>query len=81
MIEIQVQGTLKIDDKTTITDPLVIVTTALDNYVDKSVSIDCLFTNAAASFGRNCGSFNYVDTWTDNDVVNYLNTWIENHLI
>jgi hypothetical protein len=82
MIEIQVIGKLKLDDLTICLNPLVTVQSCLDNYFSSSVSVNSLFSNDNYySFGRDCGSFIYKETWTDEDVENFMNAWIEEHRI
>lgn len=82
-IQIQVNGTLKLDNTTIVVNPLLTVETALDNYREKTVFVNCLFTNETEqySINRDAGSFQYVETWDDENVINHLLQWIEAHKI
>jgi hypothetical protein len=74
-IEIQFTGTYQIDTATTVVDPLVIATEAADNFID-AVQVGCLFQQSAYSIFLNIGSFTYVDTWTNQDVIDYINSFM-----
>lgn len=74
-IEIQFTGTYQIDAETTIVNPLVIAAEAADNFID-TVQVSCLFQNTNYSYYRNIGSFTYVDTWTNQDVIDFINSFM-----
>jgi hypothetical protein len=82
-IIINVQGVLKLDDTTTVKNPIVSVTNANDNYINSSVDTVSVFTSSTENyeFSRPTGSFNYVDSWSDEDVRICVEAWIEEHRI
>jgi hypothetical protein len=82
-IIINVTGILKLDDTTIVTNPIVSVTNANDDYLLNLVSTSSLFTSDKENyeFSRPTGSFNYVDTWSDEDVRICVETWIDEHRI
>lgn len=53
------------------------IATAIDNYENKTVSIEVLFIGEQIEACRGIGSFAYNDTWTDEDVWNFIKTKIE----
>jgi len=75
-IEIQYQGEYQLDSTTQVLNPRANVTAATDNMV-ATVSVQCVFQNLSYSYGRPAGSFDYIDTWTNQDVINHLNAWME----
>ena len=83
LIIINVTGTLKLDETTFVTNPIVSVTNANDNYTDNSVSTSSLFTSNTENYqlSRPTGSFSYEETWTDADVRNCVEAWIEEHKV
>jgi hypothetical protein len=82
-IIINVTGTLRLDDTTIVKDPIVSVTNANDDYIQNSVATTSNFTSSTENyeFSRPTGSFNYVDTWSDEDVRICVEAWIEEHRI
>jgi hypothetical protein len=82
-IIINVQGVLRLDDKTTVKNPIVSVTNANDDYINSSVSTISLFTSNEENYNlsRATGSFNYVETWEDTDVKTCVENWIEEHRV
>jgi hypothetical protein len=82
-IIINVTGTLRLDDTTIVKDPIVSVTNANDDYIQNSVATTSNFTSSTQNyeFSRPTGSFNYVDTWSDEDVRTCIEAWIEEHKI
>jgi hypothetical protein len=82
-IIINVQGVLRLDDKTTVKNPIVSVTNANDNYIDSSVNTVSVFTSSTENYNlsRATGSFNYVETWDDEDVKSCVENWIEQHRV
>jgi hypothetical protein len=82
-IIINVIGTLKLDDTTIVTNPIVTVTNANDNYLSNSVSTTSLFTSDTENyqFSRPTGIFEYVETWSDEDVKACVEEWIDEHLM
>jgi hypothetical protein len=82
-IIINVTGTLRLDDTTIVKDPIVSVTNANDDYIQNTVSTTSTFTSSTQNyeFSRPTGSFNYVDTWSDEDVRICVETWIDEHRI
>jgi hypothetical protein len=82
-ITINVTGVLRLDDTTIVTNPIVSVTNANDNYIDNSVSTSSLFTSNTENYqlSRPTGSFSYVNTWSDEDVRTCVEAWIEEHRV
>jgi hypothetical protein len=82
-IIINVQGVLKLDNTTFVTNPIVSVTNANDDYINSSVNTVSVFTSSTENyeFSRFTGSFSYVETWTDADVMACVETWINEHRI
>jgi hypothetical protein len=82
-IIINVIGTLRLDDTTIVKDPIVSVTNANDDYIQNTVATTSTFTSSTENyeFSRPTGSFNYVDTWSDEDVIICVEAWIEEHRI
>jgi hypothetical protein len=83
VIIINITGTLKLDDTTIVTNPIVTVTNANDDYLSNTVSTTSLFTSDTENyqFSRPTGAFNYVETWSDEDVRVCVEEWINEHLI
>ena len=83
LIIINVTGTLKLDETTFVTNPIVSVTNANDNYTDNSVSTSSFFTSNTENYqlSRPTGSFSYEETWSDADVRTCVEAWIEEHKI
>jgi len=83
VIIINVIGTLKLDDTTIVTNPIVTVTNAKDNYLLNSVSTTSIFTSDKENyeFSRPTGTFDYVETWSDEDVKTCVEEWIDEHLM
>jgi hypothetical protein len=82
-IIINVTGTLKLDDTTIVTNPIVTVINANDDYLLNSVSTTSNFTSDTENyqFSRPTGTFEYVETWSDEDVRACVEAWINNHLV
>lgn len=82
-IIINVTGTLKLDDTTIVTDPIVTATNANDNYISSTVATSSVFTSSTENYqlSRPTGSFDYVETWDDEDVRNCVENWIDEHRI
>jgi hypothetical protein len=82
-IIINVQGILRLDEKTTVKNPIISVTNANDNYINSSVDTVSLFTSSTENYNlsRATGSFNYVETWNDEDVKNCVENWINEHRV
>jgi hypothetical protein len=82
-IIINVTGTLKLDDTTIATNPIVTVINANDDYLLNSVSTTSNFTSDTENyqFSRPTGTFEYVETWSDEDVIACVEVWIDEHLI
>ena len=79
-IEIQFTGTYKLDDGTTIVNPLVIAISATDDFI-QSVSVSCAFNAPTYSYGRNIGSFNYTTTWGNLQVETFIYEYMNAHKI
>lgn len=79
-IEIQFTGTYKLDEGTTLVDPLVIAMSATDDFVS-SVNVACGFQASTYSYYRNIGSFNYTTTWGNLQVEAYINDYMNAHKI
>lgn len=75
-IEIQYTGKYQIDSTTLVENPLVIGASANDDLID-SVSVAVYFTSPAYYLARQIGSFNYVDDWSNADVVNLINSFMQ----
>jgi hypothetical protein len=82
-IIINVTGILKLDDTTIVTNPIVTVTNANDDYISSTVSTTSTFTSTTENyeFSRPTGAFEYVETWSDEDVRACVEEWIDEHLI
>jgi hypothetical protein len=82
-IIINVQGVLKLDDTTTVKNPIVSVTNANDDYINSSVNTVSLFTSSTENYNlsRATGYFNYVETWEDTDVKSCVENWINEHRV
>jgi hypothetical protein len=82
-IIINVTGTLRLDENTIVVNPIVTVTNANDNYLSNSVSTTSNFTSNTQNyeFSRPTGTFDYVDTWDDEDVRACVEEWINEHLV
>lgn len=76
-IEIQFTGTYKLDEGTTLVDPLVIATAATDDFIS-SVAVACSFQASTYSYYRNIGAFTYTTTWGNLQVEDYINTFMAN---
>jgi hypothetical protein len=74
-IEIQYTGTYRLDEDTTIINPLVIAVSATDDFV-QNVSVACLFNSPTYSYGRNIGSFTYTVTWGNIQVETFINEYM-----
>jgi hypothetical protein len=75
-IEIQYTGKYQIDSTTLVENPLVIGASANDDLIE-TVSVAVYFTSPAYYLGRQIGSFNYVDDWSNADVVNLINSFMQ----
>lgn len=75
-IEIQYTGVYQIDSDTRVENPLVIGASANDDLIE-TVSVAVYFTSPAYYLGRQIGSFNYVDDWSNADVVNLINSFMQ----
>lgn len=75
-IEIQYTGKYQIDSDTLIENPLVIGASANDDLIN-SVYVSVYFTSQTYYLGRQIGSFNYVDDWSNADVVALINSYME----
>jgi hypothetical protein len=75
-IEIQYTGKYQIDSDTLIENPLVIGASANDDLIN-SVSVGVYFTSPTYYLARQIGSFNYVDDWSNADVVALINSYME----
>lgn len=82
-IIINVIGTLQIDSTTIVTNPTVSVTNANDDYMNSQVNTASLFTSEVENYNisRQTGSFNYIETWDDDDVKKCVENWIEQHRV
>jgi hypothetical protein len=82
-IIINVTGTLRLDETTIVVNPIVTVTNANDNYLSNSVSTTSNFTSNTQNyeFSRPTGTFDYVETWSDEDVKACVEEWINEHLV
>jgi hypothetical protein len=74
-IEIQYQGKYQIDSDTLIENPLVIGASANDDLIN-SVYVSVYFTSPTYYLGRQIGSFNYVDDWSNADVISLINSYM-----
>ena len=74
-IEIQYTGKYQIDSDTLIENPLVIGASANDDLIN-SVYVGVYFTSPTYYLGRQIGSFNYVDDWSNADVVSLINSYM-----
>ena len=83
VIIINVTGTLKLDDTTIVTNPIVTITNTNDNYILNSVSTTSIFTSDTENyqFSRPTGTFEYIETWSDEDVRTCVEEWIDEHLM
>jgi hypothetical protein len=79
-IEINFTGRYKLDDGTEIENPLVIGASANDDLIN-SVSVAVYFTSPAYYLARQIGSFNYVDDWSNADVVALINEFMDKHKV
>jgi hypothetical protein len=82
-IIIDVTGVLRLDETTIVTNPIVSVTNANDDYIGNIVSTISLFTSDTETYqlSRPTGSFEYVNTWTDEDVRVCVEAWIDEHRV
>jgi hypothetical protein len=82
-IIINVTGILKLDNTTIVTNPIVTVTNANDDYLSNTVSTTSNFTSDTENyqFSRPTGAFDYVETWSDEDIIACVEAWINNHLV
>jgi|LakMenEpi03Aug12_release.lakeMendotaPanAssembly.Ray.scaffolds.fasta_scaffold864218_2 hypothetical protein len=82
-IIINVTGTLRLDETTIVVNPIVTVTNANDDYLLNSVSTTSNFTSNTQNyeFSRPTGTFDYVETWSDEDVRACVEEWINEHLV
>ena len=79
-IEIQYTGKYQIDSDTLIENPLVIGASANDDLIN-SVSVGVYFTSPTYYLARQIGSFNYVDDWSNADVVALINEFMDKHKV
>lgn len=79
-IEIQYQGRYRLDDGTEIENPLVIGASANDDLIE-SVGVSVYFTSATYYLARQIGSFNYVNDWSNTDVISLINSYMDTHKI
>ena len=65
-----------------VTNPIVSVTNANDDYIQNTVATTSSFTSDKENyeFSRPTGIFDYVETWDDEDVKKCVETWIEHFL-
>lgn len=56
-----------------IVNPTVDVTNVNDSINQKTCSVDVLLTTDSANFGVNFSGFTYVDTWTDEGIIDWVN--------
>jgi hypothetical protein len=82
-IIINVIGTLRLDETTIVVNSIVTVTNANDDYLSNSVSTTSNFTSNTQNyeFSRPTGTFDYVETWSDEDVRACVEEWINEHLV
>jgi hypothetical protein len=82
-IIINVVGVLRLDDTTIVTNPIVSVTNANDDYISNTVATTSSFTSDKENyeFSRPTGTFYYEETWSDEDVKICVEAWIEQHRI
>lgn len=74
-IEIQYTGTYILDDGNSVVDPLVIATSALDDFIS-TVTVGVLFEAPTYSYARNIGSFTYTLTWGNIQVEDFINNYM-----
>jgi hypothetical protein len=74
-IEIQYTGKYQIDPDTLVENPLVIGASANDDLIN-SVYVSVYFTSPTYYLGRQIGSFNYVDDWSNADVVALIESFM-----
>jgi hypothetical protein len=79
-IEIQYQGRYRLDDGIEIENPLVIGASANDDLIE-TVSVGVYFTSPTYYLARQIGSFNYVDDWSNTDVISLINGYMDTHRI
>lgn len=77
-IEIQYTGVYQIDPETKIENPLVIGSGANDDLIN-SVAVSVYFTSPTYYLGRQIGSFNYTNDWSNTDVVALINSFMSSH--
>jgi len=75
-IEIQYTGIYQIDSQTRIENPLVIGASANDDLIE-TVSVSVYFTSPNYYLFREIGSFNYVNDWSNTDVVSLINSFMD----
>lgn len=77
-IKIQYTGTYILDDGNRVVDPLVIATSALDDFIS-SVTVGVLFDAPTYSYSRIIGSFTYSLTWGNIQVEDFINNYMNAH--
>lgn len=55
-----------------IVNPTVDVTNVNDSINQKACSVDVLLTTDSANFGVTFSGFTYVDTWTDQEIIDWV---------
>lgn len=79
-IQIDFKGIYQLDNKTSVVNPTLTVTSATDNFVE-TVSTVSLFTGTGFSYSRDTGVFEYQETWDNQSVIDHLNAWMNDRKI
>lgn len=74
-VEIQFDGKYQIDSTTIVENPLVIGASANDDLIE-TVSVGVYFVSPTYYLARQIGSFNYVDEWSNDDVVALIESFM-----
>ena len=74
-VEIQFEGKYQIDSTTLVENPLVIGASANDDLIN-NVSVGVYFVSPQYYLARQIGSFNYVDDWSNADVVALIESFM-----
>lgn len=74
-VEIQFEGKYQIDSDTLVENPLVIGASANDDLIN-SVYVSVYFISPTYNLGRQIGFFNYVDDWSNADVVALIESFM-----
>lgn len=56
-----------------IVNPTVIITTVIDDIINKTCTANVLLTTTSANFGVDFSGYTYASDWNDQDIIDWVN--------